>query len=153
VRTVAPTQTTRGFEVRPLVATIVGIPAAVIVLAALDGSETPIVGSGTGAVVGLWVLGSIMCGQGLASMKDRFGLERALLIGGPFGLAALALVISAIAGWSLLLQPIADAMRGSGDPVSLDRAAIVGVGLIMVVKWTVAWLSYLPGSSAATPSR
>jgi hypothetical protein len=134
-------------------ATIVGIPAAVIVLAALNDSEAPIVGRGTGAVIGLWVLGSIMCGQGLASMMDRFGLGRALLLGGPFGLAALALLISAIAGWSLLLQPIADAMRGSGAPVSLDRAAIVGVGLIMVVKWAVAWLSYLPGLSSATVSR
>jgi hypothetical protein len=35
-------------------------------------------------------------------------------------------------------------MAGSGPAVSLDRAAIVGVGALMVIKWTVAWASYLP---------
>lgn len=144
METMDPTQSTRGLEARPVVATIVGIPAAVIVIAALNGSEAPVVGSGTGAVLALWVLGSIMCAQGIVSMRDRFGLGHAFAIGAPFGFAALALIVSALAGWSLLLQPIADSMRGSGPVVSLDRAAIVGVGAIMLVKWAVAWLSYLP---------
>jgi hypothetical protein len=34
-----------------------------------------------------------------------------------------------------------------GPSVSLDRAAIVGVGAIMLVKWSMAWTSYLPRSS------
>jgi hypothetical protein len=33
-----------------------------------------------------------------------------------------------------------------GPSVSLDRAAIVGVGAIMLVKWSIAWTSYLPRS-------
>ena len=137
---------TRGppaYNAGPIVATIVGIPAAAIVIAALNDASLPIVGSGRGALIGLWILGSIMCGQGIASMRGRFGL-RSLLVGAPFGILATAFIFSALFGWSLLLQPIADAMRGSGSAVSLDRAAIVGVGAIMVVKWTIAWSSYLP---------
>jgi hypothetical protein len=76
--------------------------------------------------------------------RDRFGLVRANLVGLPLGLLATALIFSAFFGWTPLLQPIANAMAGSGQPVSLDRAAIVGVGAIMTVKWAIAWLSYLP---------
>lgn len=42
-----------AFNAAPVVATIVGIPAAAIVLAALAGTSLPIVGSGRGALIGL----------------------------------------------------------------------------------------------------
>jgi hypothetical protein len=127
----------------PVVATIFGIPAAVIVLAALNGASLPIVGSGLGALIGLWILVSLMCARGIVAMRGRFGVRRSFLVGGPLGLVAMAFILSGIFGWSLLLQPIANAM---GPSVSLDRAAIVGVGAIMVVKWAIAWTSYLPRS-------
>ena len=130
----------------PIVATIFGIPAALIVVAALTDASLPIVGSGRGALIGLWILGSLMCGQGITAMRGRFGLLKASLIGMPLGVLATALIFSAFFGWTPLLQPIANAMAGSGPAVSLDRAAIVGVGAIMVVKWSIAWTSYLPRS-------
>jgi hypothetical protein len=132
-----------AFNAGPIVATIVGIPAVVIVVAALNDTSLPIVGSGRGALIGLWILVSVMCGQGIASMMGRFGSVRPFLIGAPFGILALALILSALFGWTLLLQPIANAM---GPSVSLDRAAIVAVGAIMLVKWSIAWTSYLPRS-------
>lgn len=132
------------FNAAPIVATILGIPAVAIVLAALSDASLPIVGSGRGALIGLWVLGSVMCAGGIAAMRDRFGLARSNTVGLPLGLAATALILSAIFGWATLLQPIADALAGSGQGVSLDRAAIVGVGGIMTAKWAIAWLSYLP---------
>jgi hypothetical protein len=127
----------------PIVATVIGIPAAIIVLAAWNGTSLPILGDGIGLVVGLWVLGSLMCARGIVAMRDRYGIGRASLIGAPLGIINTALLLSAVFGWSLLLQPIANAM-GSG--VSLDRAAIVAVGAVMVVKWAIAWTSYLPRS-------
>jgi hypothetical protein len=134
-----------AFNAGPIVATLFGIPAVAIVLAAVNDTSLPVVGSGVGALVGLWVVASIMCGQGIAAMNGRFGI-RSLLIGLPFGLVALALILSGIFGWSLLLQPIANAM---GPNVSLPRAAIVGVGAIIAVKWVIAWTSYLPGRRTA----
>ena len=140
-------------NVRPILATLVGIPAAVIVLAAVNGTSLPIIGDGTGAVIALWLLGSVMCAFGIGSMRDRFGLARADLVGLPLGLLATALLLSGVFGWALLLQPIADAMAGPAGSVSLQRAAIVGVGVLMVAKWAVAWLSYLPrGRSAGSPA-
>jgi enoyl-CoA hydratase/carnithine racemase len=133
-----------AFNVAPIVATIIGIPAAAIVLAALSDASLPIVGSGRGALIGLWVLVTLMCSRGIVAMRDRFGLVRSNLVGLPLGLLAAALIFSAFFGWTPLLQPIANAMAGSGQPVSLDRAAIMGVGAIMMVKLAIAWLSYLP---------
>ena len=143
------TRPTPSFSAGPIVATIVGIPAAAIVLAALSDASLPIVGSGRGALIALWILGSVMCAGGIAAMRDRFGLGRSNIVGTPLGLAATGLILSALFGWTLLLQPIADALAGSGRPVSLDRAAIVGVGAIIVVKWAIAWLTYLPRRGSA----
>jgi hypothetical protein len=140
-------------NLRPVLATLVGIPAAAIVVAAVNGTSLPIVGDGVGAVIGLWLLGSVMCAFGISAMRDRFGVARAELVGLPFGLVATALLLSGVFGWTLLLQPIADAMAGPGGSVSLQRAAIVGVGAVMVAKWAIAWLSYLPRArSAASPA-
>lgn len=114
-----------------------------IVIAAIDGTSLPVVGGGVGAVLALWLLATFMCARGIASMNGRFGL-RSFLIGGPLGILAQALILSGIFSWPLLLQPIADA---TGPSVSLQRAAIVGVGAIMVVKWAIASTSYLPRES------
>jgi hypothetical protein len=40
-------------------------------------------------------------------------------------------------------------MRSAAQTVPLVRAAIVGVGGVMVLNWTMAWLSYLPGRPPA----
>ena len=129
--------------VKPVVATLFGIPAAIIVMAAVRGEPAPIVGDGVAALVALWFLGSAMCALGISAMRQRFGMGRANLTGSPLGLLATAMVFSGLFGWQLLLRPIAGALGGA-DTVPLTRAAIVGVGGIMALKWTIAWLSYLP---------
>ena len=130
-------------NVKPVVATFFGIPAAAIVLASANGTSAPLVGDGAAALVALWILGSAMCALGISAMRERFGFARANAVGLPLGLLATALVLSGLFGWPLLLQPIVGALGGAA-PASLSRAAIVGIGVVMVVKWTVAWLSYLP---------
>lgn len=145
-----PASATSASRLKPVIATLFGIPAVAIVLAAANGTSLPIVGDGAAALVALWILGSMMCSLGISAMRERFGIGRANLVGMPLGLLATALVLSGLFGWTLLLQPIVDALGGPGS-ASLTQAAIVGLGLVMVVKWTVAWLSYLPrGTAAAT---
>jgi hypothetical protein len=129
-------------RLKPVAATLFGIPAAAIVLTAANGTSAPVVGDGATALVALWILGSAMCALGISAMRERFGY-RANIVGMPLGLLATALVLSGLFGWTLLLGPIVDALGGP-ESASLVRAAIVGVGAVMVVKWTIAWLSYLP---------
>ena len=128
---------------KPVIATLVGIPAAMIVLAAANGTSAPLVGDGSAALIALWILGSAMCALGISAMRDQFGIGRANILGMPLGLLATSLVLSGLFGWPLLLQPIVEALGGP-ETTSLVRAAIVGVGSVMVVKWTIAWLSYIP---------
>ena len=134
-------------RLKPVIATLVGIPAAAIVLTAANGASAPLVGDGAAALVALWILGSVMCALGISAMRERFGVGRANVVGMPLGLLATALVLSGLFGWSLLLEPIVDALGGPGS-ASLVRAAIVGVGAVMILKWTIAWLSYLPRRTA-----
>lgn len=143
-----PVNATTASRLKPVVATLFGIPAAAIVLAALNGTRAPLVGDGIAALVALWVLGSAMCALGISAMRERFGLGRANAAGMPLGLLATALVLSGLFGWTLLLAPIVDALGGPAS-ASLARAAIVGVGGVMVVKWAIAWLSYLPRGTAS----
>ena len=134
-------------RLKPIVATLVGIPAAAIVLAAVNGTSAPLFGDGAAALVALWILGSVMCALGISAMRERFGYARTNVVGMPLGLLATALVLSGLFGWPLLLRPIVDALGGP-ESASLVRAAIVGVGAVMVVKWTIAWLYYLPRGTA-----
>jgi len=128
---------------KPVAATLFGIPAAAIVLAAANGASAPLVGDSAAALVALWILGSLMCALGISAMRERFGIARANVAGMPLGLLATAFVFSGLFGWPLLLRPIVDALGGP-ESASLVRAAIVGVGAVMIIKWTIAWLSYLP---------
>lgn len=137
-------------RLKPVVATLLGIPAAAIVVAAANGTSAPLVGDGAAALLALWILGCCMCAVGISAMRERFGMGRANAIGMPLGLLATALLLSGLFGWPLLLAPFVDALGGPGS-VSLVRAAIVAVGVVMVAKWSIAWLSYLPrGNSPAT---
>ena len=141
----------RALRLKPVVATLVGIPAAAIVLAAANGASAPLVGDGAAALVALWILGSVMCALGISAMRERFGFAPTNLLGMPLGLLATALVLSGLFGWPLLLRPIVDALGGP-ESASLVRAAIVGVGAVMTLKWTIAWLSYLPRRAAPAAS-
>lgn len=100
-----------------------------VVLAALTDASLPVVGNCGAAVIALWVLGAVMCSLGVSAMPARFGIGRANLVGAPLGMVATALLLSALFGWTPLLQPIATALAGSGPPVSTDRAALSGLGL------------------------
>jgi len=133
---------------KPILATLLGIPAAIIVVTAANGSGAPLVGDGAVALVALWILGSAMCAFGISAMRERFGFTRPNLLGMPLGILATALVLSGLLGWPALLSPIADALGVQGAD-ALPRAAIVGVGLVMLAKWMIAWFSYLPRPSRA----
>lgn len=142
-----PSSPASASRLKPVAATLVGVPAAAIILAAANGATAPLVGDGAAGLVAVWILGSAMCALGISAMRERFGIGRANLVGMPLGLLATALVLSGLFGWPLLLQPIVDVLGGSGS-ASLVRAAIVGVGAVMLAKWTIAWLSYLPRRTA-----
>jgi hypothetical protein len=134
---------------KPLVATLLGIPAALIVVAAANGRAAPIVGDGAGALVVLLILGVMMCSLGGGAMYARFGVTGPAIIGAPLGVLIVGLFLSGLFGWTLLLDPIVDALGGP-ESVTLVQAAIVAIGAVMILKWAIGWLSYLPRLRSAT---
>jgi hypothetical protein len=133
---------------KPVLATLVGIPVAAIVLAAWSGEPVPLLDSYPAGLVAILVLGSVMCSLGMQAMTSRYGYARASLVGAPLGILNLALILSGFLGWELLLGPATDALGGAAA-VSPERAAIASVGAVMVVKWAIAWLAYIPGAARA----
>lgn len=135
---------------KPVLATLIGIPVAAIVLAAWSGAEVPVLGSYGAGLVAILILGSVMCSWGMQAMASRYGYRRASLVGAPLGILNLALIVSGLLGWSFLLAPATGALGGA-ETVSPERAAIASVGAVMVVKWAIAWFSYLPRVATAVP--
>jgi hypothetical protein len=135
---------------KPVLATLVGIPVAVIVLAAWSGAQVPVLGSYSAGLVAILVLGSVMCSLGMQAMMSRYGYSRASLVGAPLGVLNLALIVSGLLGWSFLLGPATAALGGS-EAVSPEQAAIASVGAVMVVKWAIAWFAYVPRPGGAVP--
>jgi hypothetical protein len=135
---------------KPILATVVGIPVAAIVLAAASGSPVPIVDSYAAGLVALLLLGATMCAWGMQAMAARYGYVRASLVGAPLGVVILALILSGLFGWELLLGPATTALGGTAT-VPPERAAIVSVGAIMLAKWLMAWLAYLPRGAVSPP--
>jgi hypothetical protein len=131
---------------KPLLATLVGIPVAVIALAAARGEPVPVLGSYEAGLVALFVLGSVMCSWGMQAMAARHGYLRASLVGAPIGVVNLVLILSGLFGWTVLLGP-ATAALGGEEVATPAQAAIVSLVALMVVKWAIAWLAYLPRSA------
>ncbi len=138
---------------KPLLATIVGIPVALIVLAAARGEPVPVVDSYEAGLVALFILGSAMCTWGMQAMASRYGYLRASAVGLPLGVVNLLLILSGLLGWTALVGPVQDALGAAGT-VSAARASVVALGVVMAAKWAIAWLAYLPralaGRSAPT---
>ncbi len=128
---------------KPVLATLVGIPVAVMALAAAHAEPVPVLGSYEAGLVALFVLGSVMCSWGIQAMAARHGYLRASLVGAPIGIVNLALIVSGLFGWTLLLGP-ATAALGGEEVATPARAAIVSLAALMAVKWAIAWLAYLP---------
>ncbi len=131
---------------KPLLATLVAIPVAAIAVAAARGEPVPVLGSYEAGLVGMLVLGSVMCSWGMQAMAGRYGYRRASLVGAPIGILNLALILSGLFGWTLLLGPATTALDGEGVATPA-RAAIVSLAALMAVKWAIAWLAYAPRSA------
>jgi hypothetical protein len=132
------------FNGSPIAVTVLGALSAVVVVAALTNSSLPFLGVGRGPLIALTVLGLTMCALA-GGFYTQLGVAHPATIAGMIlGLAAAAIVVSAFAGWTGILQPVADALGGSAAGVTMDRAAIVALGGVMAVKWVIGWVLYLP---------
>ena len=121
--------------------TALGVLAAFLVFAVATGRTLPLVAGPRGAFWVLAVIGLAMCGLGgIGRTATTLGWTHPLtLFGIALGVLALALAAAVAAGRTSFLLPLAG-WTGSGTaaaPFAAERAAVVALGALMLVKWTV----------------
>ncbi|HSL45389.1 MAG TPA: hypothetical protein VK897_18290 [Anaerolineales bacterium] len=108
-----------------------GVVVAVIVFTTLAGKTLPLIGSPRASLVALLVVGMAMCmgGIGQVGASGRWGSPMAI-VGYLLGAAILLIIISAFAGWKLLL-------------ISGETQSVAAVGILIAVKYLIGTVSFL----------
>ena len=121
-----------------LAATVLGLLAALIVLALLTGRRLPLISSDRAGLVALAVIGFLMCTlDGINQVVGRVGwVHPVTLIGSVLGALILLVVVAALAGIKLPL-------------VASARQAVIAVAAMGLAKWVLAVATRLLVSKVA----
>ncbi len=127
-------------------ATAIGVAIALLVWAAISNRAFPIIGSNERTA--LWVvfgLGVCMCAvAGIGQTSSSLGWTNPItLVGIVLGVLAVVPLLLVLFGQT---APLTSAGRlfGSGfAALSAERIAIVGLGLLILVKWVLGFSHYL----------
>jgi hypothetical protein len=128
------------------VATVIGVGIALLVWAALTNRPFPIIGSHDRAA--LWAvfgLGVTMCAiAGITPTQSSLGWRHPItLIGIALGVLAVVPVLLVLFGWTAPLTSAGQLFGGGFPTLSAERIAIVGLGLLILVKWLLGFNHYL----------
>ena len=133
-----------------IVATIFGLVAAGIVWSSIAG--TPIFGSDRSALIALVVVGFAMCaGSGIGNPAGTTPPGGPLsIVAGAAGVMALVVLVSVIAGWTAVLDPLAGVIYGSSSTATVDRIGVVLVGVLIAISWIAATIRQVAVLAAMT---
>jgi hypothetical protein len=134
---------TTTFTGNALAANLLGIVAALIVVAFLANVRLPFISSDRAAFLSLVVVGMTMCALGgIGRAQSTVGwTDPVTLVGIVIGSLALVLVAAVLAGRADFLAPVAAVAGGSSIAgSSMDRAATVILAGLMAVKWAIGLL-------------
>ena len=129
-------------------ATVLGVAIAVLVWAALTNRPFPIIGSHDRAA--LWAvfgLGITMCGiAGISQTSTSLGwMHPITLVGIALGVLAVVPLLLVLFGWTAPLTSAGQLFGGGFATLSVERIAIVGLGLLILVKWVLGFSHYVIG--------
>ncbi len=127
-------------------ATAIGVAIAVLVWAAISNSAFPVIGSHDRTA--LWVvfgLGVTMCAiAGIGPTSSSLGwLHPLTLIGITLGVLAVVPLLLVLFGWTAPLTSAGQLFGGGFATLSAERIAIVGLGVLILVKWVLGFSHYL----------
>jgi hypothetical protein len=111
---------------------VLAVLAAGIVYAAVTGKQVPLISSPRSALIGLLVIGFLMCAAGGINQVGVSGKWASPLAiwGYLCGTAILVVAVAAFAGWKL-------------PWIAGDRQAVMAIGGLMTVKFVIGTLGYL----------
>jgi len=132
-----PSATT--FTGNAFAANLLGILAALIVVALLANIRLPLIGSDRAAFIALVVIGMTMCALGgIGRAQSTLGwTDPVTLVGIVFASLALVLVAAVLTGRAGFLAPVAAVVGGTSALDSTDRAATLVLAGLVAVKWAI----------------
>ena len=126
-------------DVRFLTGSALVVAAIAVAAAALLTDSLPVVGSGSGALLAVAVIGMAGCAvAGISQAPDLGWTSPATIIGAFLGVVALLVIGAGLLGWTGLLQPISGIVPvGTGLVVTTERIAVFALAAILAAKWLV----------------
>jgi hypothetical protein len=124
-------------------ANLLGILAALMVVALLANIRLPLLGSDRAAFISLVVVGMAMCAVGgIGRAQSTLGwTDPVTLVGIVIGSLALVLIAAVLAGRADFLAPVAALVGGTSTAESsTDRAATLVLGGLIALKWAIGLL-------------
>jgi hypothetical protein len=131
---------TTTFTGNAVAANMLGVAAAVIVVALLANIRLPLLGSDRAAFIALVVVGMTMCALGgIGRAQSTLGwTDPITLVGIIIGSVALVLVAAVLTDRAGFLAPISAFVGGTSSlESSTDRAATVILAGLIAVKWVI----------------
>jgi hypothetical protein len=127
-------------------ATAIGVAIAILVWAAASNSVFPVIGSHDRAA--LWVvfgLGVTVCAvAGISQTSTSLGwLHPITLVGIALGALAIVPLLLVLFGWTAPLTSAGQHFGGGFATLSVERIAIAGLGLLILVKWVMGFSHYV----------
>lgn len=135
-------QIAQPLPVGTLFASLIGIVIVAIAYLSLTGAQVPLLGSERAAFIAIGVLGFGMCiasGIGGTTSAGQFGLTSIIAL--VLGVLAVLVIVSVIAGWTAILDPVGQVVYGGS--ASMDRIGIVSLTAIIGVMWFLSTLRQL----------
>jgi len=129
------------FDSTFVLGSVLVVAALAIAAAALTRDDLPVIGTGTGALLAVAVLGIAGCAVAGISQAPALGwTSPSVILGAGLGLVALVLIVAGLLGWTAVLQPLAQYVLGQAHPVAPATTAIFGLALVIGAKWVIATL-------------
>lgn len=131
------------FTGNAVAANLLGILAALMVVALLANIRLPLLASDRAAFIAVAVVGFTMCALGgIGRAQSTLGwTDPVTLVGIIIGSLALVLIAAVLTGRATFLEPVAALVGGTSmmEP-STDRAAALVLAGLMAVKWAISLL-------------
>ena len=134
---------TTTFTGNAIAANLLGVLAALMVIALLTNVRLPLIGSDRAAFSALVLIGMTMCALGgIGRAQSTLGwTDPVTLVGIVIGSFALVLIAAVLAGRADFLAPVAALVGGTSTvESSMDRAATLVLAGLIALKWAIGLL-------------
>lgn len=117
------------------------VAALVVAAAAVTRDDLPIIGTGTGALLTVALLGVAGCAVAGVSQAPTLGWTSPMVVVGTIlGVLAILIVVAGLLGWTSVLAPVAGLVPNRGPAPAPATTATLALAAVIGVKWVLGIL-------------